>query len=414
MITINKQRLWSSLMSMAEIGATQLGGCNRQALTDLDQQGRDLFIRWAKEANCKIRYDQMGNLFIRREGTQPNAPVVLTGSHLDTQPTGGKFDGVYGVLAGLEVIRTLNDNHIETSHPIEVAAWTNEEGARFSPAMIGSGVFCGEFDLEYGWSRTDKTGVSIKQELSRLSMLGESPCQPFDIKAAFELHIEQGPLLEMAQKQIGIVKGVQGIRWYDLTLFGSPVHAGPTPMTSRCDPFAVLSPIVAELYQLAERFSPWARVTFGDIQALPGSRNTVPEKLVLAVDLRHPEADILSQMDQEFRDIVKRNCQQNNLSGEPLQYQIDDEWFSPPVEFDGNCIDAVIKATDSFGYDAMEMFSGAGHDSVYVSKVAPTSMIFIPCEGGISHNEAENATIEDITAGANVLLGAMVEAAGRS
>ncbi|TKB45372.1 Zn-dependent hydrolase [Thalassotalea mangrovi] len=405
-LSINGERLWQSLMLMAKIGATDKGGCNRQALTELDKQGRELFITWCEQAGCETRYDEMGNLFVRRPGRENTLPPVLTGSHLDTQPTGGKFDGVYGVLAGLEVIRTLNDLNIETLHPLEVVAWTNEEGARFSPAMIGSGVWSGEFTLDYGWSRTDKQGISIKDELVNHNMLGAAKCQAFAVKAAFELHIEQGPILENEALQIGIVQGVQGMRWYDLTITGKPVHAGPTPMEQRQDPFMGLADISKRLYQLAEQYAPWSRVTFGDIKALPGSRNTVPEQLVLAVDLRHPEQAVLEQMDLQFRQIVAEVCEQYQLIGE-----IRDEWNSPAVSFDKACVNAVTNAVAQLGYSAKTMFSGAGHDSVYVSRVAPTSMIFIPCEGGISHNEAENATPQDITAGANVLLAAMVEMA---
>ncbi len=406
-IHINGQRLWQTLMEIAQIGGTDKGGCNRQALTHEDKLGRELFIGWCEDAGCTVRIDQMGNIFSRRDGLDNSLPPVITGSHLDTQPTGGKFDGVYGVLAGLEVIRSLNDHDVTTKHPIEVVVWTNEEGARFSPAMIGSGVWSGVFDLDYGWTRTDKQDLSIKHELEATGFLGEHECKAFPIKAAFELHIEQGPILEAQGQQIGVVKGVQGMRWYDLTIGGSPVHAGPTPMEQRQDPFMGLSDITRELYDLIQEFSPWSRVTFGDIKALPGSRNTVPETLILAVDLRHPDQETLDQIDTRFREITERV---GNKYG--LTTSIRDEWNSPAVQFDENCINAVRNAVAELGYSNNEMFSGAGHDSVYVSRVAPTSMIFIPCEKGISHNEAENATETDITAGGNVLLNAMVGAAG--
>ncbi len=408
MLRVNGERLWQSLMDMATIGATEKGGCNRQALTDEDGRGRALFIQWCKEAGCQVRVDQMGNIFVRRPGTDATAPAVITGSHLDTQPTGGRFDGVYGVLAGLEVIRSLNDQQIETRHSLEVVVWTNEEGVRFSPAMIGSGVWCGEFDLDYGWSRTDKQGVNIKQALAQQGYLGEHPCQPSSVKAAFELHIEQGPILEREQQQIGVVKGVQGMRWYDLTITGVPIHAGPTPMEQRQDPFMGLADIIRQLYQLAKSLAPLARVTFGDIKALPGSRNTVPEQLVLAIDLRHPDQARLTKMDAELRKISADVCQSYGLSAD-----IHDEWNSPAVAFDEHCVEAVRAAVTEHGYSHLEMFSGAGHDSVYVSRVVPTSMIFIPCEKGISHNEAENITVEDAIAGCNVLLGAMLNSASR-
>ena len=405
-IFINGERLWSSLMVMAEIGGTKKGGCNRQALTDLDKQGRDLFVSWCEEVGCTLRVDQMGNTFLRRAGTDNTLPPVITGSHLDTQPTGGKFDGVYGVLAGLEVLRTLHENNTKTLHPIEVVVWTNEEGARFSPAMIGSGVWCGEFSLDYGWKRADKNGKTIEAELERIGYLGEEPCAPFDIKAAIELHIEQGPILESIDKQIGVVNGVQGMRWYDLIINGQPVHAGPTPMTQRQDPVKAASRIINKLYELADKYAPLARVTFGDMNVSPGSRNTVPEQLILTVDLRHPDQATLNEMDREFRDIAQEVSSQCDVD-----YQIKDEWNSAAVSFDKTCIDAVRASVEELNIDSEEMFSGAGHDSVYVSKVAPTSMIFIPCEKGISHNEAENAKPEDIAAGCQVLLGAMLKLA---
>lgn len=403
LIKINGSRLWDSLMNMARIGATDKGGCNRQALTDLDKQARDLYIQWAEEAGCTVRIDAMGNVFARRAGKDETLPAVVTGSHIDTQPTGGKFDGVYGVLAGLEVIRSLNDHNIETLAPIEACIWTNEEGARFSPAMIGSGVWCGEFDLEYGHGREDKQGLTIGAELERIGYLGDSACEPFPVKGFFEVHIEQGPILEAEEKQIGIVNGVQGMNWYDLTITGEPVHAGPTPMDQRRDPFMALHRIIDRLYQMAEAYAPLSRVTFGDIKAMPGARNTVPEQLVLAVDLRHPEQATLDQMDGLFRQICDEVCAEYGVTGE-----IRDEWRSPAVQFDADCIGAVRNATYALEYSNKEMHSGAGHDSVYVSRVAPTSMIFIPCEGGISHNEAENAKPEDIEAGCNVLLNAML------
>ena len=402
-LAINGQRLWDSLMTMAVIGATDQGGCNRQALTDLDKKARDLYIQWSREAGCSVRIDAMGNIFVRRDGKHNHLPAVMTGSHIDTQPTGGKFDGVYGVLAGLEVIRSLNDQNIETAAPIEACVWTNEEGARFSPAMIGSGVWCGEFDLEYGHARADKQGHTIGSELKRIGYLGDSACEPHAIKAFYEVHIEQGPILEKEQLQIGVVQGVQGMHWYDLILTGQPVHAGPTPMDARQDPFMGLHRIIARLYELADEYSPQARVTFGDIKALPGARNTVPEQLILAVDLRHPDQPTLDQLDLRFRQIVSEEAGKRQLTAE-----IRDEWRSPAVAFNQDCIEAVRSAVTALGYPFKNMFSGAGHDAVYVSRVAPTSMIFIPCEKGISHNEKENAKQEDIEAGCNVLLNAMV------
>ncbi|QIL90676.1 hydantoinase/carbamoylase family amidase [Microbulbifer sp. SH-1] len=405
-LRIDGQRLWDSLMEMAQIGATEKGGCNRQALTDLDKQGRDLFVHWCKDAGCDVTIDKMGNIFARRQGNNPHLPPVLTGSHLDTQPTGGRFDGVYGVLAGLEVVRTLNDAGIETEAPLEVAVWTNEEGARFSPAMIGSGVWSGNFDLDYAYARADKEGKTFGKELARIGYKGKAPAQARPLSAAFEVHIEQGPILEAEQKQIGVLTGVQGMHWYDLTLIGQPCHAGPSPMEGRRDPFMGLHRILDALYKLAAEHAPWARATFGDIRVEPGSRNTVPEKLVLAVDLRHPDQNILNTMDQRFREIAARIADETGL-----EHQIRDEWRSPAVKFDEKCVEAVRSAVAELGYSNKEMVSGAGHDSVYISRVAPTSMIFVPCEKGLSHNEAEYAEPEDLEAGANVLLHAMLKMA---
>lgn len=393
-------------MRMAEIGATAKGGCNRQALTDLDKTGRDLFVQWCQEAGCTVRVDRMGNIFARRPGRDDSLAPVIAGSHLDTQPTGGKFDGVYGVLAALEVVRSLNDDGVTTETPVEVVVWTNEEGARFSPAMIGSGVWAGEFDIDDAHAIADKEGCTIGGELARIDYLGEHEAAPFPVTAAFEVHIEQGPILEQEGKQIGVVSGVQGMRWYDVVLEGQPCHAGPTPMEMRRDPFQGLTRVLDQLYSLAKQHGPWGRVTFGDIKAEPGARNTVPERVLLSVDLRHPEAQTLAAMDASFRAIVSENCAKLGLSGD-----VRDEWHSPPVEFAPRCVDAVSEATKMLGYQHMKMFSGAGHDSVYVSRVAPTSMIFIPCEGGLSHNEAENASAEDLEAGCNVLLHAILAVA---
>jgi len=391
---------------MARIGATPAGGSNRQALTDLDREGRDLFCTWARDAGCSIEIDQMGNIFARRAGTDPGASPVLAGSHLDTQPTGGKFDGVYGVLAALEVIETLNDSGASTARPIEAVVWTNEEGARFSPAMIGSGVLAGEFTLEFGHSATDKTGKSIGDELRRIGYSGDKPCKAFPIHAAFEAHIEQGPILEANNKTIGVVTGVQGMRWYDVVITGEPVHAGPTPMDMRRDPFRALHSIVADTYEMAGRFAPDARVTFGDIRAEPGARNTVPERLTLAADLRHPRENKLDEMEKEFRAIVERSADLAAVEG-----SVRVEWQSPAVEFDGECVDAVKTAAQTLEYPYLEIVSGAGHDSVYLSRIAATSMIFVPCKGGISHNEAESAEPGDLAAGANVLLHAILDRA---
>jgi N-carbamoyl-L-amino-acid hydrolase len=286
--------------------------------------------------------------------------------------------------------------------------WTNEEGARFSPAMIGSGVFAGEFTLEYGHAATDKSGNTIGDELRRIAYSGDRPCKAFPIHAAFEAHIEQGPILEANKKTIGVVTGVQGMRWYDVVLTGEPVHAGPTPMDMRRDPFRALHSIVADTYEMASRYAPDARVTFGDIRAEPGARNTVPQQLTLTADLRHPNENTLEEMEKELRAIVERSAALADVEGSVLL-----EWQSPAVEFNSECVDAVRTAAQILEYPYLEIVSGAGHDSVYLSRIAATAMIFVPCKGGISHNEAESAEPGDLEAGANVLLGAIVERAGQ-
>ncbi|MCW8126493.1 Zn-dependent hydrolase [Microbulbifer halophilus] len=406
-LRIDGRRLWDSLMEMARIGATPAGGCNRQALTDEDREGRDLFVGWCREIGCEIRVDRMGNIFVRRQGADAELPPVVTGSHLDTQPTGGKFDGVYGVLAGLEVLRTLEDNGIQTEAPLELVVWTNEEGARFSPAMIGSGVWAGEFSLEYGHNRADKAGKTLGAELERIGYLGEAPAEPHPITAAFETHIEQGPILEMQDEVVGVVTGVQGIRWYDVTFHGTPCHAGPTPMADRRDPVQALSHLCERLYSEVKAYSDDARMTCGDLRAEPGSRNTVPEKVVLALDLRHPEPEGLEHL---HRTLYRLAEQVQEATGTTIDVR--EEWHSPPVQFDRGCIEAVDGAVKALGYSHRQMVSGAGHDSVYVSRVAPVSMIFVPCAGGLSHNEKESAEPDHLEAGCNVLLHAMLERAG--
>lgn len=402
---VDGERLWQSLMDMAVIGATEKGGVARLALTDLDRQGRDLFVSWCEAAGCSIRVDQMGNIFAHRGGLEDDLPPIVMGSHLDSQPTGGKFDGVYGVLAGLEVIRSLNDHDVETRSPVEVAVWTNEEGARFAPAMIGSGVFAGAFDLEYGLSRESTEGVTLGEELERIGFAGDEPIGAGKPGAHLEVHIEQGPILEAEGLQIGIVTGVQGIRWYDATVEGEETHAGPNPMDMRKDPVKESLPLLQKIYQIAQSHAPDARVTIGQLEAYPGSRNTVPGSTRFTVDIRHPEAHILDEMDQELRGIVA------DYPRDKVSVSIEEIWHSPPVPFDPACLQAIRQGVLTFGYPAKEMVSGAGHDSVYLSRVAPTAMIFIPCEKGISHNESENATPSDVTAGANVLFQTVLQLA---
>lgn len=394
---INAARLQTRLADMAEIGQTAGGGCNRQALTDLDRQGRELFLNWCHAIGGSARLDQMGNLFVRWPGRHDQWPVLLMGSHLDTQPSGGKFDGVYGVLGALEVMQTLHDAGQLLDHPVEIAVWMNEEGARFAPAMMGSGVFAGALEQAAMYAVTDKQGVTVEAALQQSQQLGSHPCQTHPIAAALELHIEQGPVLEARNLPIGIVTGVQGMHWFDITLTGATTHAGPTPMAMRRDPVQALLPLLQDLYAMVLATDDQARLTIGDLNARPGSRNTVPAQVHCSIDLRHPDQTILDRMTAQMYDLMARH--QGKVS-----IEVQEIWRSPAVAYHPACIDAVSLAADDLGYPAMRIVSGAGHDSVYLSRIAPVSMIFIPCRDGISHNEKEYATPEHLEQGANVLL----------
>jgi len=393
-------------MAMAEIGATERGGCNRQALTDEDKAGRDLFTTWGRAAGCEVSIDEVGNIFLRRPGRRAEAAPVLIGSHLDTQATGGRFDGVYGVLAGLEVVRTLADHAIELDRPLEVANWTNEEGCRFAPAMLGSGVVAGTYDLAYAYARTDKSGRRFGAELERIGYRGSAPARPRSFRAMFEAHIEQGPILEQTATTIGVVTGIQGAYWFDLTLTGVSCHAGPTPMEARRDPWRAAGPIIEGVFAIAGAQAPWGRATVGDLKALPGSRNTVPERLVISIDLRHPDRDTLEAMVAEFRRLAAAAAARHGIGLEIAQV-----WHMPPTRFDPELVAAVARAASDLGLKAAAIVSGAGHDSLHTAQFAPTAMIFVPCTGGLSHNEAEEASAADLAAGTNVLFQAVVSVA---
>lgn len=405
-IKINGERLWNSLMEMAKIGATDKGGVCRLALTDVDKDARDLFVRWCEEAGCTVTIDQMGNIFGRRDGKNADAPPVMTGSHIDSQPTGGKFDGIYGVLSGLEVIRALNDAGVETDAPIEVSAWTNEEGSRFAPAMVASGVFAGVFDLEYGLSRADLDGKTMGEELERIGYAGKLPVGK-PVKAFFETHIEQGPILEHEEKTIGVVTHAQGQRWYECTFTGQEAHAGPTPMSTRRDALVGAARIVDAVNRIGLDHAPLACATVGLLQVFPNSRNTIPGRVFFAVDLRHPDDATLTKMDGELRVAIEEVA-----ATMKLETSLEEIWYSPPVPFDEECVAAVRRSAEANGFAHRDIVSGAGHDACYISRVAPTSMVFIPCEDGISHNEVENATPVHVAAGCQVLLDAMLERAG--
>jgi N-carbamoyl-L-amino-acid hydrolase len=406
---VSGDRLWSRLMAMAQIGATPHGGCDRQALTDRDFEGRELFARWAREAGCTVRSDAIGNLFVRRPGSDDALPVVMTGSHLDTQPTGGKFDGVYGVLAGLEVIESLNDRAISTRHPIEVAVWCNEEGCRFPASMMGSAVWSGRMTLESAYALKDRDGLSVREELER-GGVSLSACVPRQaVRAAFEVHIEQGPVLEQKAKNIGVVTGVQHMSRHEVVVEGQEAHAGPTPMDMRRDPVRVLADVLPAIYAAASERGPQARLTVAVIETRPSSPNTVPGFLRFFVDLRHPDAAQYRSLREQVEGIVEAAVGRHRLKG-----AIRCVWEAAGVVFDRACVAAVREAAEALGCDAMEMVSGAGHDSVNVASVVPTSMIFVPCAGGLSHNEAESASQADLETGANVLLRAMLAVAEKA
>ena len=406
-LAINGPRLWDSLMEMAKIGATEKGGCCRLALTDLDREARDLFVSWCTEAGCTIKVDKMGNIFARRPGRDDSLPPVMTGSHLDTQPTGGRFDGVFGVLAGLEVVRSMNDLGIETEHPVEVAVWTNEEGSRFAPAMVASGVFAGEFSLEYGLSRADADGKTMGEELERIGYAGSEEVGGRPVHAFFETHIEQGPILEAEEKTIGVVTHAQGQRWYELSLTGVESHAGPTPMNRRKDALLGAARIVDLVNRVGLENAPSACATVGMLNVYPNSRNVIPGSTWLTIDFRHPDDDVLAGMDAAMREGVKEICETIGL-----EYELEQIFYYKPIAFEEGCVEAVRKGVEGCGYSARDIVSGAGHDACYMSKVAPTSMIFVPCIDGISHNEVEDAKPEWIHAGGNVLLRAMLDKAG--
>lgn len=403
-LRIDGQRLWDSLMQMAEIGALPNGGCARLALTDEDKAGRDLFARWCEEAGCEVTVDELGNMFARRPGRNASLAPIATGSHLDTQPHGGKFDGVYGVLAGLEVIRTLNDAGIETQSPIEVINWTNEEGSRFAPAMVPSGVFSGAFDREFALGLEDSDGNRFDAELERIGYRGEQRCGEHPLKALFEAHIEQGPILEANGLPIGVVIGGQGQRWYDVCVKGRDSHAGSTPMPARRDALVAAARLTVALQQLALSHAPHAVATVGELFVSPNSRNTIPGEVNLSVDLRHPDAQILTTMHQSLEAI----CESLRVD-DGVQVEVKPIWTKPPVAFDDACVEAVRTSSAELGYGHQDIVSGAGHDACQVCAVAPTGMIFVPCEEGISHNESESATPEDLAMGCNVLLHAMLK-----
>jgi len=406
-LRIDGNRLWQSLMDLAAIGATPKGGVRRLALTDLDRQGRDLVVRWLRETGARIEIDGAGNVFAIRPGRDPSRPVVLTGSHVDTQPSGGKFDGNYGVLAGLEVLRTLDAAGIATDKPVGVAIWTNEEGSRFVPTMSGSGAFAGVFPLEHLLQQRDIDGISFGEALQRIGYAGDTPVGGRPLDAYFEAHIEQGPILEREDRIIGVVTGALGQRWYDCTWTGQDSHAGPTPMETRRDALRGAARFVEAVNAVAMRYASDGRATVGFMQVSPNSRNVVPGRVAMSVDMRHPEDGALASMDHELREAAAAIAADLSLACELRQV---DQF--PASRFDAACVAAVRSAARELGFSNRDIVSGAAHDAIYVGRVAPAAMIFVPCKDGISHNEIEDARPDHLEAGANVLLHAMLARAG--
>jgi len=406
-LKIDGQRLWDSLNEMAKIGPGVAGGNNRQTLTDADAEGRTLFQSWCEDAGAVMGVDTMGNMFARRDGTDPDALPVYVGSHLDTQPTGGKYDGVLGVLAGLELIRTLNDLDIKTKHPIVVTNWTNEEGTRFAPAMLASGVFAGLHDQDFAYSRTDTAGKTFGEELERIGWKGDEPVGERKMHAFFELHIEQGPILEANGTDIGVVTHGQGLDWTQLTITGRDAHTGSTPMPMRRNAGLAMARVLEKVEQIALAHALSAAGAVGRLEVFPNSRNVIPGKAVFTVDFRSPDIDVLAEMVGQMHEAAQEIC--DNMG---LQVEFEKVGGFDPVEFDAGCVGAIRSAAERLGYSHQDVISGAGHDACWINRVAPTAMVMCPCVDGLSHNEAEEITLEWAAAGANVLLHAVVETAG--
>ena len=404
---VNGERLWDSLMEMAKVGPGIAGGNNRQTLTDADAEGRALFRSWCEAAGMTMGLDRMGNMFMRLEGADPDADPVMIGSHLDTQPTGGKFDGVLGVLAGLEVVRAIRDMGVTPKRPIVVVNWTNEEGARFAPAMLASGVFAGMHSEDYANSRTDAEGKRFGDELDRIGWRGTEDVGGRPIHAMFEYHIEQGPILEAEGKEIGVVTHGQGLWWLEITLTGKDAHTGSTPMAMRVNAGLGMARIIEAVHQIAMDHQPDAVGAVGQAFLSPNSRNVIPGKAVFCVDFRSPDLGKLNAMRARLEDEAAAIAAELGLgiSIEPVGH-------FDPVTFDPALVVVVRGATERLGYSHMNIISGAGHDACLINRVAPTVMIMCPCVDGLSHNEAEEISPEWAAAGCDVLLNAVLEVAG--
>jgi N-carbamoyl-L-amino-acid hydrolase len=401
-LTINSKRLWDTLMDTAKFGGTPKGGIKRLTVTDDDKRVRDWFKAECENLGCVVEVDEVGNMFATRPGKRKDIAPIAMGSHLDTQPTGGKFDGVLGILGALEAMRTLVDMGYETNAPIMIANWTNEEGSRFAPAMLCSGVYAGVFTPDYAWSREDRAGIKLGDELARIGYKGPHKAGSIKFNSMFELHIEQGPILEAENKMVGVVTGVQGMRWYEITLKGQESHTGATPMGLRKNALLAAARMIDAINDVGMAHLPGV-ASVGLIENRPNSRNVVPGEVFFTIDLRHPDEAILDKMEKAYRDAVFKIADEGRV-------EIDEKriWNSPAVKFAPELIACVREGVAQAGFTSRDMASGAGHDAAYIARVAPTTMIFVPCLGGISHNEAESTTQEECAAGAQVLLNAVL------
>ncbi len=407
-LRIDGKRLWDSLMSMAEIGATPKGGVRRLTLTEVDQRGRDRFRALCEAAGLRVRVDAIGNMFARREGRDPTRKPVLFGSHLDSQPSGGKFDGALGVMAGLEVMRSLNDLGIVTEAPVELVNWTDEEGSRFGHSLMGSGVWAGVFSVDHAYALTDPEGISVGAALDDIGYRGDAPAAAFPADAYFELHIEQGPILEREDKTIGIVTGAQAQVWYDAVVIGRDSHAGTTPPSARKDALVCAARIVDLVDRMMRARGEDGRGTVGQMFVLPNSRNVIPGEVRFSVEFRHPDEAEVERLDAQFpreAGFIARDC--------GVKLELTRLFRIPAQPFDPECVDLVRQAAARLGYPAREIVSGAGHDAVYVARHVPTAMIFTPCKDGLSHNEAEEIKPQEAEAGAQVLFEAVLARANR-
>jgi len=408
-IAVNEARLWKSVMDMGQVGALPHGGCCRTALSAADKAGRDLFVRWCREAGCEVTSDLVGNIYARRPGRKAELAPVATGSHLDTQPHAGKFDGIYGVLAGLEVVRALNDAKVETEAPIDVVVWTNEEGVRFGPPLAGSSAYAGTVDVGKIHSAITLDGTTVRQDLETIGYLGEETPGARKFDCFVEAHIEQGPILEAEGKTIGVVTRVQGLRWLKVIVTGMDGHAGTTPMDGRRDALLASADMVLAINRIARETDRWARLTNGRFEVEPNSGATIPGRVTFICDLRHPEKAVIEALDAKMQEAMRAIAQRHGLDVE-----IERVMEKPPVEFAGEIVDAIRHAAQGLGFESIDMLSGAGHDAMNVARVAPTGMIFVPCKDGLSHNEAESAEPGHLAAGADTLLRTLLARAGRA